>query len=147
MKGRRLGISVVVVAASLISIVGCTGSGDPVSQKGVQKNEPLAPKVTDPVCGMTLTSDQVVATHDYQGKTYQFCMMSDRDAFAADPDRFLRGGADSTSCPHHGDMGGDHGGMDTTGCMNHGGDGGTGDDGHGGHHGGDGGMGGMHGGR
>lgn len=139
-----------VAAAIVITLVGCSGGGETTGSNNSGKNTSSAPTVTDPVCGMKLTQEQIVATHEYEGDVYAFCMTSDRDEFAADPERYLKGGAahgDSTGCAHHG-------GADTTGCPHHGdgmgghhGDDG-GDDGHGGHHDGDdGGMGGMHGGR
>ena len=154
MRGRRFVICVGIAAAFMMGIAGCSDSENPVSQKE-QGKQPVAPTVTDPVCGMNLTSDQVVATYEYEGKTYHFCMASDRDAFAADPVKFLSGGPGS--CPHQGGAGPDscwhngrgHCGMDSTECP-HGGaccgadSTGCTHDG-GGHHGG--GMGGHDGGR
>ena len=49
---------------------------------------------TDPVCGMRVDPERPrggTATH--AGKTYGFCNPRCRERFAADPERFLQGGA------------------------------------------------------
>jgi xanthine dehydrogenase accessory factor len=45
----------------------------------------------DPVCGMTVPADAAHQPHEHAGSTYFFCCVGCRDAFAADPDRFLAG--------------------------------------------------------
>jgi YHS domain-containing protein len=44
---------------------------------------------TDPVCGMRLTKVSTTLRHDYRGHPYYFCSHECRDAFAADPRRFV----------------------------------------------------------
>jgi len=53
------------------------------------RNDTPVPTHKDPVCGMLL--NQHTAAHElrYQGKTYYFCAAVCRDAFEADPERFL----------------------------------------------------------
>ena len=54
---------------------------------------PPAP-ATDPVCGMTVKPDSPhVATRD--GQTYRFCSVKCRDKFEAEPERYVRPGAES----------------------------------------------------
>jgi len=43
----------------------------------------------DPVCGMTVPADDAHHPHEHGGTTYHFCCVGCRDAFAADPARFL----------------------------------------------------------
>jgi len=42
----------------------------------------------DPVCGMTVTRENAACSYDYKGKTYHFCALSCKDAFAAAPDKY-----------------------------------------------------------
>jgi YHS domain-containing protein len=46
-------------------------------------------EVLDPVCGMRFEESQSAATYRYEDKTYHFCAFGCRDAFAADPERYL----------------------------------------------------------
>ncbi len=43
----------------------------------------------DPVCGMTVSRLSAVADAEYQRKTYYFCARECRDAFLADPEKYL----------------------------------------------------------
>jgi Cu+-exporting ATPase len=43
----------------------------------------------DPVCGMTVTRDELGGETAYQGKTYYFCSPACKQRFDADPQRFL----------------------------------------------------------
>jgi P-type Cu+ transporter len=43
----------------------------------------------DPVCGMDVDPSTAKDTADYQRKTYYFCAPSCRQAFEADPARYL----------------------------------------------------------
>lgn len=45
---------------------------------------------TDPVCGMRVSRISAAAEAEHQGKTYYFCAPLCRDAFLADPERYLR---------------------------------------------------------
>ena len=44
----------------------------------------------DPVCGMVVSRLTAVAEAEHQCKTYYFCAQVCRDAFLADPQRYLR---------------------------------------------------------
>jgi len=44
----------------------------------------------DPVCGMTVTQSSAVASYEYQGTTYYFCNPACRDAFKANPGKYLK---------------------------------------------------------
>lgn len=44
----------------------------------------------DLVCGMTVSRLSAVADAEYRRKTYYFCTQECRDAFLADPDKFIR---------------------------------------------------------
>jgi Cu+-exporting ATPase len=56
----------------------------------------------DPVCKMIVTPETAAATHEYDRKTYYFCMTGCRDRFAADPDKFLsEPGAAVPGLPEH----------------------------------------------
>jgi P-type Cu+ transporter len=46
-------------------------------------------EVLDPVCGMTISPDDAVASVDHQGQTYYFCSQNCVDQFRANPDAFL----------------------------------------------------------
>lgn len=43
-------------------------------------------KVTDPVCKMTIEDSDAVATSEYKGTTYYFCMMGCKEKFDKDPE-------------------------------------------------------------
>jgi P-type Cu+ transporter len=43
----------------------------------------------DPVCGMTIESDDAAGTAEYQGTTYYFCSVACQEAFEADPGLFV----------------------------------------------------------
>jgi YHS domain-containing protein len=44
----------------------------------------------DPVCGMSVKKDGAKNTYEYKGTTYYFCMAGCKDAFAADPEKYLQ---------------------------------------------------------
>jgi YHS domain-containing protein len=44
---------------------------------------------TDPVCGMELKRADAAAAIDRHGQVYFFCSLTCRDAFLADPDRYV----------------------------------------------------------
>ncbi|RPI23053.1 MAG: heavy metal translocating P-type ATPase [Acidobacteria bacterium] len=52
-------------------------------------------QVTDPVCGMTISTDEAVGTHKHEGKTYYFCSNQCLERFREDPESFLAPGASS----------------------------------------------------
>ncbi len=44
----------------------------------------------DPVCGMEVSYTTAVEEFPYQSKVYYFCSGAFRDAFEADPERYIR---------------------------------------------------------
>ncbi len=46
--------------------------------------------ITDPVCGMELSRKSAVEEATYQDKTYYFCAPTCREAFEADPKKYVR---------------------------------------------------------
>lgn len=46
-------------------------------------------QVIDPVCGMTIDSQNASETAEYQGKTYYFCSPGCKKAFEKDPARYI----------------------------------------------------------
>ena len=51
-----------------------------------QNDEPV---FKDPVCGMEVSHSTAIDTCVYQGKTYYFCATSCREAFQAEPEKYL----------------------------------------------------------
>lgn len=47
-------------------------------------------QVTDPVCNMTIDSDQAPGREVWQGQTYYFCSKSCQEKFRAAPDRYAK---------------------------------------------------------
>ena len=45
-------------------------------------------QVRDPVCGMLLDDATAPARSTYKGKTYYFCMESEKTVFDQDPERY-----------------------------------------------------------
>ncbi len=56
-------------------------------EKNRQTSEPC---FKDPVCGMEVSRMSAAEECDYQGKTYYFCARSCREAFEAEPEKYLR---------------------------------------------------------
>ena len=54
-------------------------------------------QVKDPVCGMTIDSDTATARAEVKGETYYFCSTACRDAFEANPGRYIGERAESTA--------------------------------------------------
>ena len=44
----------------------------------------------DPVCGMEVSRLTAIADMDYEGKTYYFCSEGCREAFEAEPEKYLK---------------------------------------------------------
>jgi len=47
-------------------------------------------RAIDPVCGMTVVKASAAATYDYKGTKYFFCSTGCKEAFAKDPEKFLK---------------------------------------------------------
>lgn len=52
-------------------------------------------QVRDPVCGMTIDSNDAAGQSQYQGKTFYFCSSACKQKFDADPKQY----ATSTTAP------------------------------------------------
>src|SRR5687767_12225804 len=61
--------------------------GDDVSNRSHAVTTPA--EVLDPVCGMTISTDDAVGSVEHRGHTYYFCNQSCVDQFRANPDAFL----------------------------------------------------------
>ena len=66
-----------------------TPQASPAAHEHTAQEPDAAHTVIDPVCGMTITPDAAAATTDHDGTTLHFCSTGCRDAFIADPDRYL----------------------------------------------------------
>jgi YHS domain-containing protein/TusA-related sulfurtransferase len=53
-------------------------------------------KAVDPVCGMTIAKATAEATFDYKGTTYYFCNTGCKEAFAKDPEKYLKAQAEKS---------------------------------------------------
>lgn len=62
---------------------------------GVFAQQQNADKAVDPVCGMTVVKANAKATFDYKGTTYYFCSTGCKEAFAKEPEKFLKAQAKS----------------------------------------------------
>jgi YHS domain-containing protein len=57
---------------------------------GVVAQQKAADTAIDPVCGMTVVKADAKATFDYKGATYYFCNPGCKDAFAKEPEKYLK---------------------------------------------------------
>jgi P-type Cu+ transporter len=60
----------------------------------VQTSKPNGSEI-DPVCGMTVEPQHAAGSHTHAGSTYYFCSGSCQKKFAADPQRYLKTGANT----------------------------------------------------
>ena len=49
----------------------------------------MAQTVRDPVCGMEITPETAAAKSEYQGHTYYFCSMADKETFDKNPEKYV----------------------------------------------------------
>jgi P-type Cu+ transporter len=49
----------------------------------------MAQTFRDPVCGMEVTSETAAATSEYQGHTYYFCSIADKETFDKNPEKYI----------------------------------------------------------
>jgi adenylate cyclase len=69
------------------------GIPDPICLVEVRQRIPnRSDRATDPVCGMILSPDHVVAQSTWAGTPFVFCSQTCKDAFDAEPDRFTTAG-------------------------------------------------------
>lgn len=57
----------------------------------------------DPVCGMEVSPESAVASTEFNGVTYYFCAQGCKDAFLAEPHRYI--GGEATEERHRGAFG------------------------------------------
>jgi YHS domain-containing protein len=57
---------------------------------GAMAQQAASDKAVDPVCGMTVVKANAKATFDYKGATYYFCSTGCKEAFAKEPDKYLK---------------------------------------------------------
>lgn len=50
---------------------------------------PSVPSYTDPVCGMKLSRNTAAEELEYDGKTYYLCAKVCREAFEANPEKYI----------------------------------------------------------
>jgi Cu+-exporting ATPase len=84
---------------------------------GAAADEPAAPALKDPVCGMTVTPQSKHA-HEHDGQPFYFCSAGCKSKFVADPQRYLSPPADEPAaapatgtiytCPMHPEIRQDH---------------------------------------
>jgi len=57
---------------------------------GVAAQQKSADSAVDPVCGMTVVKANAKGAFDYKGTTYYFCSTGCKDAFAKEPEKYLK---------------------------------------------------------
>ena len=55
--------------------------------------------VVDPVCGMKIKKSDAKASHEYNGKTYYFCMDGCKEKFVKNPENYVKENGDKVTCP------------------------------------------------
>jgi Cu+-exporting ATPase len=60
---------------------------------------PVGTTVTDPVCGMTISPHEAVATAEHKGQTYHFCSAACARRFRENPDSFVEGSREKAPPP------------------------------------------------
>lgn len=61
---------------------------------GVLAQQKSGDTAVDPVCGMTVVKTTAKATYEYKGTTYYFCNTGCKEAFAKDPEKYLKAQAE-----------------------------------------------------
>lgn len=69
------------------SIVFSVMNEEPAMKRQFQFHEPSC---KDPVCGMEVSRSTAADEFEYRGKTFYFCASSCREAFQAEPEKYLR---------------------------------------------------------
>lgn len=71
---------------------------------GVIAQQQSADKAIDPVCGMTVVKANAKATFDFKGDTYYFCSTGCKEAFAKEPEKYLKAQQAKAPVPAAGTM-------------------------------------------
>ena len=66
---------------------------------GIAAQQKSSDTAVDPVCGMTVVKANAKATFDYKGTTYYFCNPGCKDAFAKEPEKYLKAQAPAPAAP------------------------------------------------
>jgi len=61
-----------------------------LSKETVMKQQNKKRNFKDPVCGMEVSRTTAIAECVYQGKTYYFCAGTCREAFEAEPEKYIQ---------------------------------------------------------
>lgn len=56
----------------------------------LRKQKDTEPSFKDPVCGMEVSRTTAIEEFAYQGKIYYFCARTCREAFEAEPGKYIR---------------------------------------------------------
>jgi len=73
---------------------------------GVLAQQKSGETAVDPVCGMTVVKATAKATYDYKGTTYYFCNPGCKEAFAKEPEKYLKAQAKGDEAKAPAPMGG-----------------------------------------
>lgn len=69
----------------------CVSAQDKSKPAPPAKQEESKPaQVKDPVCGMTISTEDAFGTSEYKGKTYYFCSPRDKETFDKDPAKYAK---------------------------------------------------------
>jgi P-type Cu+ transporter len=49
----------------------------------------MAQTFKDPVCGMEVTPETAAGKSEYQGRTYYFCSIADKETFDKNPEKYV----------------------------------------------------------
>lgn len=66
---------------------------------GIAAQQAGTDKAVDPVCGMTVVKANAKATFDYKGTTYYFCNAGCKEAFAKEPEKYLKAQQEKAAVP------------------------------------------------
>ncbi|MCJ7488410.1 MAG: YHS domain-containing protein [Candidatus Aminicenantes bacterium] len=72
---------------------GCKDAFVKEPEKYLKSQAKSEDKAIDPVCGMTVVKATAKATYEYKGNTFYFCSTGCKEAFAKDPEKYLKAGA------------------------------------------------------
>ncbi|HUT08651.1 MAG TPA: YHS domain-containing protein [Candidatus Latescibacteria bacterium] len=75
---RKMRLIMIMAAFAVILVIGVVAQ---------QKSGDTA---IDPVCGMNVVKATAKATYEYKGMTYYFCSTGCKEAFAKEPDKYLK---------------------------------------------------------
>ena len=98
MKQNSDFLSLGLIIAVLMSFAVCFASGE-ISPSTNESAPAVEDAVIDPVCGMTVDPSKAEFNVMLEGKTYYFCSSMCKEAFVADPSKFLSSDENSAIDP------------------------------------------------